>query len=389
MKRFVSSAMVALLLVLALTYSGQPGNMVGTVQAAGPVPASLSAFESTMEGIYAQVDPSVVNIRVIDQSQSGTQAIPDFPGLPFQQPQGPQIQEGLGSGFVWDTQGDIVTNNHVVDGASQISVTFSDGVTAPAKLVGRDPYSDLAVIRVAKNADKLVPVQLADSNLLKVGQLALAISNPFGLQGAMTVGTISGLGRILPSTNQQGTTYAIPDIVQTDAAINPGNSGGVLVDDQGRVVGVTAATERSSTGTGFAIPSAIVQQVVPALIHTGHYDWAWLGVSTATLNPDLTGAMSLPAGQRGALVMDVTPGSPAARAGLRGSNQQATINGQQVPVGGDVILAIDGQPVMTSSDVVAYLANHATVGQTITMTVLRDGKQLTLKVKLAARPGPD
>jgi S1-C subfamily serine protease len=205
---------------------------------------------------------------------------------------------------------------------------------------------------------------------------------------------VSGLGRTLPvsSNGQQGQqgqqlgSYTIPDIIQTDASINPGNSGGVLVDDQGRVVGVTTAIERSGTGIGFAVPSAIMQKVVPALINTGHYEHAWLGISGTTLNPDLSSAMSLPAQQRGALVVEVLPNSPAAKAGVQGSTRQVTINGEQVQVDGDVIVAVGDQPVKNFDDVVTYLANSTQVGQTITLTVLRNGQQITLNVTLEARP---
>jgi len=417
MKRFIPLALLTLLLVVALTSITMPVSTPGAASAAvsvaapalapaaAPQPAQsappspgVADLQTTLEGIYAQVNPSVVNIRVVESSQGMSPLIPQMPGfpnLPFQQPQGPQIQQGLGSGFVWDADGHIVTNNHVVDGATKISVTFSDGVTVPATVVGTDPASDMAVIQVDKNADKLVPVQLFDSNQLKVGQLVAAIGNPFGLQGTMTVGYVSGLGRTLPVSSNNGQqsqqgmqlgSYTIPNIIQTDASINPGNSGGVLVDDQGRVVGVTTAIERSGTGIGFAVPSAIVQKVVPALISTGHYDHPWIGISGTTLNPDLNSAMSLPAQQRGALVVQVLTNSPAAKAGVQGSSRQVTINGEQVEVGGDVIVAVNGQPVNNFDDVVTYLANNTQVGQAITLTVLRNGQQMTLNVTLEARP---
>ena len=218
-----------------------------------------------------------------------------FTGFPFfnlpqgQQPQ-QQYQSALGSGFVWDQNGDIVTNNHVVSGADKIEVTFSDGTIVPATLVGADPDSDLAVIKVDVPADKLHPVQLGDSSAVKVGQLAIAIGNPFGLEGTMTTGIISAVGRSLPANDNSTQSYTIPDVIQTDAPINPGNSGGVLVDVQGQVLGVTSAIEspvRASAGVGFAIPSAIVNNVVPALIKDGKYVHSWLGISGTTLVPDL------------------------------------------------------------------------------------------------------
>jgi serine protease Do len=353
----------------------------------------LAALQSTLEQIYSQVNPSVVFIQVVQTTASGNFSLPDIPGLPFgNTPQVPQIQQAEGSGFVWDTQGHIVTNNHVIDGASQISVTFYDGTTVSATVVGADADSDLAVLQVNAPANLLQPVQVADSTQVKVGQLSVAIGNPFGLEGTMTVGFVSALGRLLPvssTADAQGAHYSIPDVIQTDAPINPGNSGGVLVDEQGRLIGVTSAIEssvQSNAGVGFAIPSAIVQKVVPALIQTGHYDHTYLGISGTTLTSDLATAMNLPADQRGALVISVTPGGPADKAGLLGSDRQATVNGQPVTVGGDVITTINGQPIKSIDDVIAYLANSTEVGQQITLTILRNGNQTTVNVTLEARP---
>jgi serine protease Do len=341
----------------------------------------LDALEGTLEQVYKQVDPSVVSIVVIENA-SASSASGSTQGS----------QTVLGSGFVWDKQGDIVTNNHVVDGAGQISVRFSDGTIASAKVIGTDVNSDLAVLKVDMPADALQPVQLADSTQVQVGQLAIAIGNPFGEEGTMTLGIVSALGRTLPvqsSTSTTGATYSIPDVIQTDAAINPGNSGGVLVNDMGQVIGVTAAIEspvQASSGVGFAIPSVIVQKVVPALIQTGHYDHPYLGISGTDMTPDIATAMGLNADQRGALVVNVTAGGPADKAGLRGSNQQTQINGVSVPVGGDVIVAINGQPVQQFDDMLSYLARNTEVGQTVTLTILRDGKQMTVDVTLGARP---
>jgi serine protease Do len=357
-----------------------------------PSAGAVAALEGTLEQIYTQVNPSVVNIQVsvtVDATSLAFPQIPGFPQLPV--PQGPQTQEALGSGFVWDTQGHIVTNNHVVEGADKISVTFYDGTIVPAEITGTDPDSDLAVIQVDVPADQLRPVQVADSTQVKVGELAIAIGNPFGLEGTMTMGIVSALGRTLPaeSTAAQGQNYSIPDIIQTDAPINPGNSGGVLLDDTGRVIGVTAAIEssvQSSAGIGFVIPSQIVQKVVPALIETGHYDQPWIGISGTSLVPDLATAMGLAADQRGALVIDVTTDSPADKAGLRGSDRQVEIEGQQVSVGGDVIVAVDGQPVKKFDDLITYLARSTEVGQTIELTVLRGGQEETVSLTLEARP---
>jgi S1-C subfamily serine protease len=407
-----------------LVQSMLANNQTGTTAVTAPVtnssttaPVTLSknetitAIEGALEDIYSQVNPSVVSIQVTQKTEVNTQSfptLPDFPGFRFffgqpqlpqdNQPQAPQeyYQHGAGSGFVWDKEGHIITNNHVVDGADKITVTFPNGTIADATVVGTDPDSDLAVLKIDLPADQLQPVQVSDSTQVKVGQMAVAIGNPFGLENTMTVGFVSALGRILPVSARaeqgglnQGPTFTIPDIIQTDAPINPGNSGGVLVDDQGRVIGVTAAIEspvRASAGIGFAIPSALVQKVVPTLIDEGHYEHPWLGLSGISLNPELTKAMNLDANQHGALVVDVTPDSPAEQANLHGSDREVKIEDQQVRVGGDVITAIEGQPVNNFDDLVAYLVSSTEVGQTVDLTVLRQGKEETVKVTLAARP---
>lgn len=408
-RRFVYLAAVMIAALLALSSCGLPA--LSAAQVAAPVvPAAAStvaptvapsgnsvgavaALEGVLEQVYAKVNPSVVNIQVSQAAAVGSPAIPDVPNSPFQfpTPQGPQTQQALGSGFVWDTEGHIVTNNHVVDSADRIRVTFSDGTTVPATLVGADPDSDLAVVQVDLPADQLQPVQVADSTQVQVGELVVAIGNPFGLEGTMTLGIVSALGRSLPadSATTLGTTYTIPDVIQTDAPINPGNSGGVLVDDTGQVIGVTAAIQspvQANAGIGFAIPSVIVQKVVPALIQDGRYDHPYIGISGMSMTPELAGAMDLEANQRGVLVAEVTSGSPAEEAGLRGSDNQVDIEGQQVSVGGDVIVAVDGQAVNQFEDLVTYLARHTEVGQTITLTILRDGKEQTMDLTLAARP---
>jgi len=380
----------------AQVYSAPPATTpVAPSGPSGPVPSAteIAALQATMETIYEQVNPSVVSIQVVQKETISPEDYPDlfpffgFPNMPHE-----FYSRGAGSGIVWDTQGHIVTNNHVVQGADKITVTFWEGSTLSAKVIGTDPDSDMAVIKVEDApAGLLKPVTLADSTQLKVGQLAVAIGNPFGLQGTMTVGFISSLGRLLPagSDNPQGGGYTIPDVIQTDAPINPGNSGGALVDYQGRLIGVTTAIVspvRASASIGFAVPSVIVQKVVPVLITQGKYEHPWLGISGVSLNPDLARAMNLNPSQRGALVVDVVPGGPADKAGLRGSDRELEIDGEKVRVGGDVIVAINGQPVKAFDDVVTYLARFTEVGQSLTLSVLRGGAEQTVQVTLAARP---
>ncbi|NPA91873.1 MAG: PDZ domain-containing protein [Chloroflexi bacterium] len=346
-------------------------------------PQLIAGLEETLSHIYEEVNPSVVHIKVV-------KAAPPNPFTPQ-----PQVQKGVGSGIVWDKEGHIVTNNHVVEGADHITVTFADGTQAEAELMGTDPDSDLAVIKVNVPADQLHPIRVGDSTRLKVGQLAIAIGNPFALSGTMTVGIISALGRVLPTEDQgmMGIPYAIPDIIQTDAPINPGNSGGALLNSKGELIGVTTAIlspVRASVGIGFAIPSVIVQKVVPQLIEKGHYEHPWLGILIETLTPEIAKAMGLPEDQRGVLILQVTPDSPADKAGLRGSDRRVTVeidgSKKTIPVGGDVIIAIDGHPVRTGDDLLTYLARYTEVGQTVTLTILRDGKKMDVKVTLAARP---
>lgn len=392
--------LIALIAVLGIGYSASM--ITGTVASAAPQPpklalpvsapaaprfASVADLESTFGNIYTEVNPSVVKIDVV-ASATGR----NVPTLPNAHPSVPPGgAQALGSGFIWDTQGNIVTNNHVIEGATKVTVTFSDGTIVPAKVIGADPSSDLAVIKVDASPNLLRPVQVADSKQVKVGQMAIAIGNPYGEQNTMTTGIVSAVGRTLPVSGgfAQGPSYSIPDVIQTDAPINPGNSGGVLLNAAGQVIGVTQSIESasgSSAGIGFAVPSAIVQRVVPALIKTGRYDHPYVGISGTTITPDLAQAMGLSANQRGAVVGSVIKGGPAEKAGVRGSANQGTVSGATGQVGGDVITAIDGQVVKGFDDLIGYLANSTQVNQTVTLTILRDGKEQTLKVTLAARP---
>ncbi|MBI2298698.1 MAG: trypsin-like peptidase domain-containing protein [Armatimonadetes bacterium] len=390
---------------------GVRAETTATPASALPAPsrAELSGLESNLTGIYAAVNPSVVNVQVTKKETVQAGMMPGLPDMfgffggpdgrdprnPHRRtPQGDEPQERYehagGSGFVWDNRGHVVTNFHVVKGADKITVTLNDGTVAGAKLVGADRDSDLAVLEVKLPADRLKPVQVADSTTVKVGQLAVAIGNPFGLEGTMTVGFVSALGRLLPvDASGPGESYTIPDIIQTDAPINPGNSGGVLCNSGGEVIGVTTAIispAGASAGIGFAIPSAIVNKVVSALLKDGKVEHPWLGFSGTTLSPDVAKAMGLPESQRGALVGEVMSGSPAEKAGVKGGNRQAKIEDMDIKVGGDVVVKMDDQDVRRFDDIVTFLARRTVVGQEITLDVLRDGKPVTLKVKLAARP---
>ena len=383
---------VSILLAVLITFAGcvttsnTTTSKTSATSSTSPSASSLSGMETTLEDIYTRVNPSVVSLDVLFKQQSTS---PQINGLPFSIPQ-QQVAEALGSGFVWDTNGDIVTNNHLVADAANITVTFYDGTEVPANVVGTDPDSDLAVIKVDLPANNQIkPVQVGDSSQLKVGQTVIAIGNPFGLQNTMSTGIISALGRVIPSnSNTTGLSYNIPGIIQTDAAVNPGNSGGVLLDDTGKVIGVPsdiATTSGTSAGIAFAIPTALVQQVAPALIKTGHYDHPYLGLVIGSLNPEIAGAMNLPSSQRGALVETVNAGGPGEKAGIQSSSKQVTLEGQQVNVGGDVIIAYNGQVVKSADDVITYLAGSS-VGQSVTLTILRGGKQTDVKITLGDRP---
>ena len=387
------------LLLMALTACSATPTTALTTQAQTTAPAvsvpalespSLEGLQQEYEKVYQAVLPSVVNIMVTQKAQTSVTTIPGDPfGSPDQNP--PQGQRSaLGSGFVWDSAGYIVTNNHVVDGADTIMVTFSDSTSEPAKLVGADLDSDLAVIKV-ETSEKLTPIQLADSTQVKIGQIAIAIGQPFGLQGTMTVGIISGLGRSLPvdSTAQDGAGYTIPDVIQTDAPINPGNSGGVLVDISGKLIGVTTAIEspvRGNAGIGYVVPSIIVQKVVPALISKGSYLHAWMGITGRSMTAELAQAMKLNLDQRGALVIKGQANGPADKAGIHGSDNETTIYGTKIEIGGDIITKMDGQTINEFEDLAAYLARYGEVGKTVQVTVLRDGKEVQLSVTLQARP---
>jgi 2-alkenal reductase len=362
--------------------------------ASSSAPIDVTTEEKAFTSVYERVNPSVVNIRVVLTPQTNINPFPDFqfqfPGLPEIPSPQTAPQQAEGSGFVYDTQGHIVTNNHVAGNADKIVVTFADGTEAAATLAGADPDSDLAVIKVDVDPSQLHPATLGESDALKVGQITIAIGNPFGLQGSMSTGIVSGLGRLLSedqSTNQP--SYSIPDIIQTDTAINPGNSGGPLLNLSGEVIGVNTAIATSlgqNSGVGYAVPVDLVKQVVPELIQNGKVEHPYLGITSVALNADLARAMNLDANQRGVMVVEVAENSPASRAALRGSSKQVEIDGLQAMVGGDVIVGVDQQEVKVFDDLLTYLVRHTRVGQSITLHILRDGQPQDVTLTLAARP---
>lgn len=368
----------------------QPGS--GTARGnQAQIAGVLEELQRGYARVYEAVSPSVVNIQVVREFGGDRGGTPGFE-TPFGAP-GPEFRrQGSGSGIVWDGQGHIITNNHVVGGAGEITVTFPDGTSKSGEIIGQDADSDLAVIQVDASADLLRPIDVADSTQVQVGDIAIAIGNPFGLQGTMTVGVVSGLGRSLPAGAGlfTGPSYTIPDVIQTDAPINPGNSGGALVDIHGELMGVTTAIESPvgvNAGIGFVIPSAIVEKIVPELVEMGFYMHPVIGISGRTLDSRTAEEMGMDESQRGALVLDVTPGGPADEAGVMGSGRVATINGQEVRLGGDVITAIDEQPVRDFEDLAAYLARYADVGDTVTLSLIRRGQAREVAVTLAAREG--
>ena len=317
--------------------------------------------------LYETVNPAVVNIQV--QQRTGDTSS-DGP-LRFAQ----------GSGFLFDEFGHIVTNFHVVRGAEELNVIFADGRSYAAQVVGTDPGSDLAVILVEDLPQGVRPLSLGDSDALRVGQQVVAIGNPFGLQGTMTTGIVSALGRTLPAQSQftGGAQFSIPSVIQTDTAINPGNSGGPLLNLSGEVVGINTAIEssvRQSSGVGFAVPSNAVRRIVPALIARGSYPHPWLGISGTDLNSQIRQELGLPQDQVGILVVSVLEGGPASAAGLRGRD-----------VGeGDLITSVDGFEVRDFEDLLTYLTSETSVGQRIILGVIRDSQQIGVSIELDERP---
>jgi len=339
---------------------------------------------AVLSNVYTQVNPSVVNVTVLT---TGRDAVPQNE-LPSDIDPNGLLPISSGSGFVWDTDGDIVTNNHVVEGAKEIQVTFSDDTVAIAKLVGTDLDSDIAVLRIDSSGYTLVPVRAGKMEDVMVGMRVAAIGNPFRLQGTLTSGIVSAIGRSIPARDN----FSIPDSIQTDAAINPGNSGGPLLNEKGEVIGINAQIRSeggSNSGVGFAIPINIVERVVPALIATGEYHHSYMGVSGGTFSPLCADELGAPSDLRGAVVNQVLPNSPAADAGLRAGTQESKTHYPTIcpaEKGGDIVLAINDQPVTKFDDVLGYLQRTTSPGDKITLTIWRDGKTLQVDLVLGTRP---
>lgn len=290
----------------------------------------------------------------------------------------------LGSGFVYDKSGHIITNNHVVEGAKTVDVRFVDGNIYSAEVIGTDPYNDIAVLKITDDysAEQLTPLAFADSSQLEVGQQVIAIGNPYGLSDTMTTGIISQKGRLLPNSNSG---YSIPNVIQTDAAINPGNSGGPLLDLQGRVIGINTAIQSGTgefSGIGFAVPSNTITKVIPSLIETGKYSHPWLGVAGIGLTPEIAKQIGLQKNYHGVFVTTVVKDGPAQKAGL----QDASYNINRELKGGDVIIAVDDQQIRDIDDLIIYLADHKSVGDSVVLHVNRNNDTIDLTATLQERP---
>ncbi|MCA0454221.1 MAG: trypsin-like peptidase domain-containing protein [Chloroflexi bacterium] len=360
--------MVVFGFVLGTSVMSTTAHVPAIVVQQAPVATSVPSTESerAFSDIYNRLSPSVVSIVVSGMSNTGAEF------------------GGAGTGFVVDTNGHIVTNDHVVAEASEIEVNFFDGTIVKGTVVGLDPDSDLAVIKVDLPANELTPVTMGDSDTLFIGQTTLAIGSPFNQRWTLTTGIISALDRTISGQ----TTYSVGSAIQTDAAINPGNSGGPLINLQGEVIGMNSqilSQSNSSSGVGFAIPSNLIKHVADQIINTGKVEYSYLGISAFSgVNLDLIEALNIPNNTQGVVIGEVSNNSPAEKAGLQSAG--GLTNRNAVPTSADIITAIDGHEVKDMSELVSYLASSTTPGQTVTLQILRDGQPLDIPVTLEARP---
>ncbi len=372
---------------------GQPTSVPTTPLPAEPIPTRIIPT-SNIEGssLISDVDLTTLYNNI----NRGVVTIWAYSDLGA--PHDASIPTGQGSGFVIDLEGHIVTNQHVIEGANEIEVDLPTGIKAWAQVLGTDPDSDLAVLQVNIPGDFLVPLPLGDSDFVSVGQFVVAIGNPFGLSGTMTVGIVSAIGRTLDSERQApgGARFSAGDLIQTDAAINPGNSGGPLLNLDGQVIGINRAIQTESfsaegsavnSGVGFAIPVNILRRVVPSLIENGKYDYPYLGISSLNdsfWNLKTINALGLPSNASGAYITEVVRNGPADQAGLRGGQKETSIAG--LLAGGDLIIAIDGYAVQRYDDLISYLFKNIEVGQVVNLTVIRDNKEANIELTTGARP---
>jgi S1-C subfamily serine protease len=358
---------------LPLAAPAVPPPLVATPSAGATTPsvdddlALLEAEDRLISDLYQRVSPSVVHIaaQVITM---------DF----FW---GPLPSEGTGSGFIIDREGHVLTNYHVVEGAKSVEVKMSDETQVAAQIVGADPPNDLAVLKINVPAERLTPVEMGDASALRVGQRAIAIGNPFGLDRTLTTGVISALGRPL----QKDEKSVIYNVIQTDAAINPGNSGGPLLNARGEVIGVNTAIRQNAEGIGFAVTVDTVRRVLPALLESGRYPHPWLGVLGYSITSELAQTLNLPV-ERGLLVARLYRDSPADRAGVRGATRQVIVGNRRILIGGDILIAVDGTPIHNWDDLQEHLEERTRVGQTVALTVLRDGQTISLNATLVEQP---
>ena len=331
----------------------------------------LKAKESQLNIIYSTSLPSIVHIKV-------RQTVQGF----FQN----QERSGEGSGFIWDTEGNIVTNYHVVASASIVDVEFADGSQYPASVIGLDPHSDLAIIKVNSNGKILTPLNLGDSTNVKVGNHTIVIGSPFGQEFSMSSGIVSAIKRTVPSQNAM---FSIPNVIQTDAAINPGNSGGPLLDIEGNVIGINSqiiSRSGGNQGIGFAIPINSVKKIIPTLIKGEKFEYPYIGITGMDLNSNLKKALEIDSNIKGVMIVDVVKGSPADLGGLSGYTGTVSDNDISYPSGGDILTAINTIPIKSMSDLLTLLFSDYSPGDSITFTILRDSTSLDLDITLISRP---
>lgn len=409
----VNVGLLTLLLVLFLgVFSAglflAPQLQGSTAQAAPQLQGSLNGddllatYEQALVEVYRDSLPSVVNIRVTVRFDANTLERFGFGGPEDPDEDNPNEEEGPnpedlpdffnqagGSGFIWDDQGYIVTNNHVVANAERIEVIFADDTVRIAELIGTDPNSDLAVIKVDLPPNARAS-KLGDSAGIEVGQLAIALGNPFGQDFTMTSGIVSGVGRLIQGLNSG---FSIPEVIQTDAPINPGNSGGPLLNREGEVIGInTQILSRTgvNTGVGFAVPINIAKKVVPKLIDGEEYEYAWLGIGGSTVTTEVNEFRELPMDTKGALVFSVVEEGPAAEAGLKGRDTSLRPDDEAYPFSGEIVTAINGEPVHGIEDLITYLVAQVKPGDVVTLDVIQDdGTTTQVEVTLGVRPGAD